>query len=281
VFGLPYKTFPSIDIGPIHLQVFGLFVALGVLAGGALATWYGRRHDLGQDEVLRIAPWLVLAGIVGARLTYVITNFDDIGSFWEVFALWQGGLQFTGGAIVASLVALPLLRRLQPVQRWHFADAAGLGLIIGQAIGRIGCVAVGEHFGGPTSVPFGVTWEGGSTREPAPEIGTVFHQTALYEAIHLTLLVVVLFVILRRRSLQPGVLVGVFCLWLGVLRFLTDFLRVNDRELWGLTGAQFGCLLLIGVGGWVLVTTPNRLERLGIATDDASPATERATSAAE
>ena len=271
MFGLPYKTFPTIDIGPIHLQVFGLCVAVGVIVGTVVATWYGRRHSLSQDDVLRVAPWLVLVGIVGARLTYVITNFDEIDSVLDVFAIWQGGLQFTGGAIAASLVALPLLRRFAPAQRWHFADAVGLGLIIGQAIGRIGCVAVGEHFGGPTSLPFGLTWEGGHAMEPAPSIGTVFHQTAAYEALHLAVLFVALMTILRRRTLPPGVLLGVFCLWYGALRFLTDFLRVNDRELLGLTGAQYGSLLLVGVGAWVLATTRARVERLG-ATSSAEPA---------
>jgi phosphatidylglycerol:prolipoprotein diacylglycerol transferase len=274
VFGLPYKTFPSIDIGPIHLQVFGLCVAAGVIVGTFVAIWYGRRHSLSQDDVLRVAPWLVLAGIAGARLTYVITNFNELDSFWHAFAIWQGGLQFTGGAIVAAVVALPLLRRFDPATRWHFADAVGLGLIVGQAIGRIGCVAVGEHFGGPASLPFGLTWEGGTTREPAPPLGTVFHQTAAYEALQLAVLFAALLLILRRRTLQPGVLIGVFCVWYGVLRFLTDFLRVNDRELLGLTGAQYGCLLLTAVGAWILATTRARVERLG------APATAEPTPAA-
>lgn len=262
MFGLPYKTFPTIDIGPIHLQVFGLCVAIGVIVGTYVATRYGRRYDLPADEVLRIAPWLVLSGIAGARLTYVITNYNELDSPWHAFAIWQGGLQFTGGAIVASLVALPLLRRLKPAQRWHAADAVGLGLIVGQAIGRIGCIAVGEHFGGAASAPFGLTWQGGRTLEPAPPIGTVFHQTAAYEALHLAVLFAALLVILRRRTLPPGVLIGVFCVWYGVLRFVTDFLRIHDRELFGLTGAQYGCILLTGIGVWVLTTTRSRTERL-------------------
>lgn len=274
MFGLPYTTFPHIQIGPVRLQVFGLCVAVGVIVGTLVANWYGRPRGLPRDEVLRLAPWLVLAGIAGARLTYVITNVDELDSIWEAFAIWRGGLQFTGGAIVATLVALPLLRRLEPIQRWHFADAVALGLTIGQAIGRIGCVAVGEHFGGPTSPPFGLTWQGGSAVEPAPPVGTVIHQTAAYESLHLLVLFVAMLVVLRRRSLAPGVLIGVFSVWYGVLRFLTDFLRVNDRELFGLTGAQYGCLLLIGVGVWILATTRARVERLGAG---AAPATETAT----
>jgi phosphatidylglycerol:prolipoprotein diacylglycerol transferase len=262
VFGLPYRTFPTIDIGPIHLQVFGLCVAIGVITGTYVAIRYGQRHNLPGDEVLRIAPWLVLSGIVGARLTYVITNYDELDSPWHALAIWQGGLQFTGGAILAALVALPLLRRLGPLPRWQTADAVALGLIIGQAIGRIGCIAVGEHFGPATSLPFGLTWQGGRTLEPAPPIGTVFHQTAAYEALHLGVLFVALLVVLRRRTLAPGVLIGVFCVWYGVMRFLTDFLRVNDRELFGLTGAQYGCIVLTGIGVWVLTTTRGRIERL-------------------
>jgi len=273
MFGLPYTTFPYIQIGPIRLQVFGLCVAVGIIVGTLVASRYGRPRGLPGDEVVRLAPWLVLAGIVGARLTYVITNVDELGSFWEAFAIWKGGLQFTGGAILASLVALPLLRRLEPIHRWHFADAVALGLTIGQAIGRIGCVAVGEHFGGPTSPPFGLTWRGGSTAEEMPHpVGTVIHQTAAYETLHLLVLFVALLVVLRRRTLPPGMLIGVFSVWYGVMRFLTDFLRVNDRELFGLTGAQYGCLLLIGVGVWILATTRARAERLGVTGDTGSTA---------
>lgn len=278
MFGLPYTTFPYIQIGPIRLQVFGLCVAVGVIVGTLVAGRYGRPRGLPQDEVLRLAPWLVLAGIVGARLTYVITNYDKLGSFWEAFAIWKGGLQFTGGAILATLVALPLLRRLEPIHRWHFADAVALGLTIGQAIGRIGCVAVGEHFGGAASFPFGLTWRGGDAIEDEPEVGAVIHQTAAYETLHLLVLFVALLLVLRRRSLPPGVLIGVFSVWYGVLRFLTDFLRIHDRELFGLTGAQYGCLLLTGVGVWILATTRARAERLGVAGNtggaaDPAPAT--------
>lgn len=262
MFGIPYKTFPVIDLGAINLQVFGLMVALGAIIGTMVAGRYGRRYNVSEDDVMRIAPWLVLSGIVGARITYVITNYDELASPWDAFAIWKGGLQFTGGAIVAAIVAIPLLRRFSPPQRWYFADAAGLGLIIGQAIGRIGCIAVGEHFGGPTSFPLGMKYLGGITREPAPEIGTVFHNTALYESLHLVVLFVALMVILRRRELPPGALIGIFCLWYGVFRFGTDFLRINDRTLWGLTGAQFGCIALVAVGVWVLATTRSRVERL-------------------
>ena len=279
MFGIPYTTFPHIQIGPVRVQVFGLCVLVGVFVGTLVAGWYGRPRGLPRDEVLRLAPWLVLAGIVGARFTYVITNFHELDAFWEAFAIWKGGLQFTGGAILASLVALPLLRRPEPIHRWHFADAVALGLTIGQAIGRIGCVAVGEHLGGPTSLPFGMTWKGGYTVEPEPEVGTVIHQTAAYETLHLLVLFAVLLLVLRRRTLPPGVLIGVFSVWYGVLRFLTDFLRIHDRELFGLTGAQYGCLLLIGIGVWILATTRARAERLGVAGNTGSAAAPTAATA--
>lgn len=263
MLGIPYTTFPDIEIGPFTLRVFGICVALGTVLGVLVAGRYGRRHNLDTGELQSMALWLVLTGVIGARITYVITNYDEVGSFWNAFAIWQGGLQFTGGAILAVLVALPLVRHWAPLKRWRFADAAALGLILGQAIGRLGCIAVGEHFGGATTFPLAMRWLGGRALEPVPvEVGGLFHNTSAYEMAHLLVLFVALVLVLRRSDPPPGVLIGVFALWYGVFRFGTDFLRVNDEELFGLTGAQYGCLLLIAVGAWVLATTRSRTARL-------------------
>jgi phosphatidylglycerol:prolipoprotein diacylglycerol transferase len=150
------------------------------------------------------------------------------------------------------------------------ADSFLYGLTAGLAIGRIGCYAVGEHFGRETDFFLGTRYEGGDVREPMLGIipleeGVVFHNTALYEFMHLVLLFVLL-TVLRWRGASTGTMAGVFCLWYGIARFYTDFLRVNDDTVLGLTGAQFLSLILVVTGLWILMRVRPRLA--GVAVED-------------
>jgi phosphatidylglycerol:prolipoprotein diacylglycerol transferase len=249
--GIPYYTFPEIEIGPLTLRTFGLFVGLGMVVGTMVAARRNERFGIPRGETERVAFLLILAGLIGARLLWVITHTEEISSPLDVIAVWEGGLQFTGGFVTAILLAPVLTRKWPRTQRWALLDGAVLGLAIGQAIGRIGCYAVGEHLGGPTDFFLGVNYRGGETREGPLTIGETIHNTALYEILWLLPLIAALFW-LDRRQARPGVMSGVFVIGYGVMRFLTDFLRAYDETLFGLTGAQYMCLVLIPFGIWLL-----------------------------
>ena len=122
-----------------------------------------------------------------------------------------------------------------------------LGLVPGLMIGRIGCYAVGEHFGNETTFFLGVKYLGGETREGPIAVGTVIHDTALYEFILLAPLAALLFWMARRNA-PAGAMTATFLLWYGIQRFLTDFLRAYDERVAGLTGAQYICLGMIAAG---------------------------------
>jgi phosphatidylglycerol:prolipoprotein diacylglycerol transferase len=255
--GIPYWTFPTIDIGPLTIRVFGLMVALGMIVGIVVAARRNERFGVPRGETERVGFWLVVIGLVGARAAWVLTNTERIDSPVDVIAVWEGGLQFTGGFVAAALAA-PLLTRSWPKgRRWAFLDGAVLGLAIGQAIGRIGCYAVGEHLGGETDFFLGVTYRGGTTIEGPLEVGVTYHNTALYEFLWLIPIVVVL-VVLDRRGSRPGIMTATFAVLYGTARFLTDFLREFDTTLAGLTGAQYGSLALIAVGIYLFATTSRR-----------------------
>lgn len=243
---LPYRTFPEIHLGPLTLHTFGLFVGLGVLVGVyLLALHMERTTGLDRDTTYKMAFWTVVIGFVGARLTFVATNWSDIHSPLDVVAVWKGGLQFAGGFIGGSIYATLWLRRHPAVDTWRMLDGVGLALVSGVAIGRIGCYSVGEHLGGKTSFFLGVKYLGGATRENCPlnggpcfQVNDVIHNTSLYEFIHLALLFALL-LYLRKAKVRSGTLFVIFLAWYGVARFLTDFLRAYDRTKLGLTGAQW------------------------------------------
>ncbi len=277
---IPYTSFPDIDLGFITLRTFGLMVALGVVVG----AWVGGRvaradWGISQEDTYRLTTRMVIAAMIGARLTWDITHWDQIDNPIDLIAVWEGGLQFSGGFIAAVLVGFPIVRHWKGHKGWGAADSYLYGLAIGLAIGRIGCYAVGEHFGGVTDFFLANRYDGGAVRESflgeVPlEVGMTFHNTALYEFIQLVVLFGVM-TILRRRGASTGTLAGVFCLWYGIARLLTDFLRVNDATVFGLTGAQYLCLVLIPTGLWILLRVRPRLARSE--PTEPEPATEPAT----
>lgn len=279
--GIPFPTFPSIEVGPISLMTFGIFVALGVLAGIYVAARRNERFGIPRGETERVAIILVVIGFIGARLLWVATHWSDIDSPIDVIAVWDGGLQFTGGFITAILVAPLVTRRWPKDRRWELLDGAVLGLAVGQMIGRLGCVAVGEHLGGPTDFFLGWTYTGGVVIEGPLEEGVTYHNAALYEFLWLIPIILVL-LYLDRRKVPAGVMAGTFAVMYGLFRFLTDFVRINDRTLYGLTGAQYMTIVLTLFGVFVIWYSLRRARRertepegavvAGVRSDDAPSA---------
>jgi phosphatidylglycerol:prolipoprotein diacylglycerol transferase len=257
---IPYRTFPELRLGPLQLHTFGLFVGLGVLVGSAVFLRHGRRSGMDPDALSSLVWRILVAGFAGARLMFVISHPGGfVGRPWAVLAVWEGGLEFSGGFVLAAAVVIAWLRRHPEVDGLALADGVVLGLAIGLAIGRVGCYSVGEHLGGPTSFPLAVHYLGGVTREGPIPIGARVHNTALYEILLLLPLIAVLLV-LRRRGVGPGWFTATFLLWYGVQRFCTDFLRAYDREVLGLTGAQYLCVGMV-VAGLVLLARLRRRTR--------------------
>ncbi len=260
--GIPYETFPDFSVGILTIRTFGTMVAIGVLLGSWIAARQVEKWGVPREETYRLATRMVVAGLVGSRVTWVFSHLDQIDSPIDVIAVWEGGIQFSGGFIAAILFGFPTFRTWSPKLRWRILDGYAYGLTIGLAIGRIGCYSVGEHFGRSTDFFLGTTYEGGSTQEdfigdvPLVE-GMTFHNTALYEFLHLVVLFGILYLVqaLARRAgrvLPPGTLVGLFCVWYGIGRFATDVVRTNDERVLGMTGAQFMGLAMIPVGLWIL-----------------------------
>lgn len=253
---IPYTTFPAIDLGPLSLRTFGLMVGIGVLLGAWIAGRYiEQRTDIPRDETYRMATRLVVAGVIGSRLTFVATHWEDVKSPLDIIAVWEGGLQFSGGFLGAIVFGIPFFRRWDRATRWVALDGYAYGLSIGLAVGRIGCYSVGEHFGRVSDFFLATRYDGGSVREGtlgARDLveGTTFHNTSLYEFLYMLVLFVVLGLLIRRRP-APGLLIGVFCAYYGVARFASDSLRVNDERILGLTGAQWMSAGLVVASVWI------------------------------
>ncbi len=276
---IPYTTFPEIELGPLTLRTFGLMVGIGVLLGAWIAGRYiEARGGVPREESYRMATRLVIAGVVGARLTFVASHWEDVDSPLDVIAVWEGGLQFSGGFLGAILFGIPFFRRWDRRTRWVALDGYAYGLALGLAIGRIGCYSVGEHFGRTSDFFLATRYDGGSVREDtlgdgALTVGTTFHQTALYEFGYMLVLFAVLGLLLRRRP-PPATLIGVFCAFYGVARFASDSLRVNDERVASMTGAQWMAIGLVLASAWIFAKVRPSLAPAEPAPELVAPATD-------
>ena len=254
---VPYRAFPQIELLGFTFQTFSLMSVLGFTLGAAIAARHvSRRSSVEFQTMFVLASQIAIAGFVGARVTWVLTHTDEVRSPVEALAIWQGGLQFAGGFIGVVLAAVFLLRTFPRNVKWIAADGLSIGTCLAIALGRVGCIAVGEHFGRPSTFLLAVRYDGGIVKETTLgdrplRLGDTFHHTALYDLVVLATLLAVLLVIARRAS--TGQVVAAFCCVYGTCRFLTDFLRVNDQRLLGLTGAQFLMLVVVAAGLWIAV----------------------------
>jgi phosphatidylglycerol:prolipoprotein diacylglycerol transferase len=235
---------------------------------------------------------MVLAGVVGARLTWVLTHLDQIDSPLDVIAVWEGGLQFAGGFLAAIAVGLPTFLKWNRLQRWQLLDGFAVAVLVGAGFGRLGCLSVGEHFGSESSFFLATRFEGSfgnvplgeQVREgtlgpngPAVVEGLAFHNPSLYEGISLFVMFAILWWVLRRR-LTPGTTGGIFLLAYAVSRFGFDALRVNDDRFAGLTGAQWMCVAMVPIGIYVLTRVrPDLARRLSAGEVGGTPVAETTT----
>ncbi len=227
---IPSPSFNQFDLGPLSVSLYGLMIALGVIAAARLAErrWAARGGD--PDDMGSIAIWAVAAGVVGARLYHVITDWRRFEGRWlEVFAIWEGGLGIPGGLVAGTAVGAWIAHRRDiPVPR--LLDAAAPAIPIAQAIGRLGNWFNQELFGGPTDLPWALRID--PMHRPAGlESVETYHPTFLYEALGNAILAMVLvFAVERRFRLRPGQLFTIYVGGYAFLRFGVESIRIDPAS---------------------------------------------------
>ena len=231
--------YPSlVRIGNFEITTFGALVALGALIG----LWvFGRelkRSGLPSQGV-DAALAGVIGGLVGAKIVWAIEFRNEAPFLSLLFS--RGGLSWFGGLLGGVGTGLWMLRR-QGIPLMPALAAAAPALAIGHAIGRIGCFLVGDDYGRPTNLPWGVAFPKG-----LPPTEVAVHPTQLYETAGLGIIAGAL-IRWRRAGVASTVLFGRYLMLAGGLRFLIEFVRVNRRLAGPLTLAQLIALSLVGIG---------------------------------
>jgi phosphatidylglycerol---prolipoprotein diacylglyceryl transferase len=231
-------------IGSFEITSFGVLVAIGALAGIWVFQRELARRSLPEAGVdAGIAG--VLGGLVGAKLLWAIEHMGD-----EPLAgllLSRGGMSWFGGFVGGVAAGIWMLRR-RGIPVMAGVSAASPGLALGHAIGRIGCFLVGDDYGRPTELPWGVAFPKG-----LPPTDIPVHPTQLYE-LALLLPVVWLLIRWRRNGVADRVVVGRYLLLAGLIRFGIEFIRVNEPVAGPFTLAHLiaGAITIAGV--YLLVT---------------------------
>ena len=218
------------SFGAIHLYSYGLCIALGVL----LTLFLMRRRALKEkfpkpDEVFDMAFAVLVWGFLGARLFYVIKNFSYyMAAPLKIFAVWEGGLIFYGGAI-SSFLGFWLTVRKKKLPLWKTLDFLVPYGALAHAFGRIGCFLNGCCFGKACEWPWAVRF---------PELSYAVHPTQLYEALYD--IVLFAFLLKRRRRIRfEGHIRLLYLLLYGMGRYVIEFMREPSWMWVGLTSNQW------------------------------------------
>jgi prolipoprotein diacylglyceryl transferase len=219
-----------VHIGPLQLHMYGLTLLVAILA----CIWLtGRRWvAIGGDWelVTRVAVWGVAFGVLGARLYHDATSWSEVPDpkwqgIWEV---WKGGLGIWGGIFLGALAGSIVVRRAG-YSVAAFLDAAAPGLLLAQAIGRIGNWWNQELYGKPTTLPWGLKID--AAHRPLNYLDrATFHPTFLYELIWDLLGVAVLLYVSRRFTIRAPGLFALYIAWYCFGRFFEELLRIDPAH---------------------------------------------------
>jgi phosphatidylglycerol---prolipoprotein diacylglyceryl transferase len=225
-------------IGSVEITSFGVMVAVGAMAGLWLFQRELRRAGL-PDAALDAAIFGLFGGLAGAKLLYVAEHLGEAP--FLALLTDRGGMSWFGGFAGGFLAGLAtIVLRGWPVI--SVLAAATPALALGQLLGRIGCFLVGDDYGRPTSLPWGIAFPRG-----LPPTSDRVHPTQLYEAAFLGVLAWLL-IRWRRRGVSDRTVLGRYFILAGGFRFLLEFIRVNVRVLGPLTVAHLFSLAVVALG---------------------------------
>jgi prolipoprotein diacylglyceryl transferase len=231
---IPSPSSGTLELGPLTIHMYGLMLLLGIAACIAITgrRWVARGGD--WDLIFRVAVWGVGFGIVGARLYHVVTSWDQLpDAWWGPFAVWEGGLGIWGG-ILGGVLAGSVIARRAGVGVLELLDAAAPGLLVAQAIGRVGNWWNQELFGKPTDRPWGLEIDA-SRRPDDYLLDSTFHPTFLYEALWNLGAAALLLVLDRFYRFRPPALFALYVALYTGFRFYLEQLRIDpSRELAGM-----------------------------------------------
>lgn len=238
---IPSPTISQFSIGPVTIHIYALCILMGIVLAVWITTTRWKKLGGNFDQVLDITLVSVPAGIIGARLYHIITTperfFGPDGDWAEMFRIWNGGLGIWGGVLFGALAAWAWCRH-KHYPMALLADAIASGLLVAQAVGRLGNWFNQELYGAPTTLPWGLKLNMEGTAIGHSEqcydgatcpSGTLFHPTFLYEMIwNLIGAAIIVYIGSKAmKKLKAGSLFAVYIMWYTLGRTWIESLRID------------------------------------------------------
>ena len=239
-----------VTLGHLPLSWHGLLMAVAIGVGVWLPVRLVAKAGLSADRLFSLALWAVPGGIIGARLVHVI----DYWSFYSanpgaILAFWAGGLAIWGGILGGTLTAV-IFARIRGFPLAGYADQAALGIILAQAIGRIGDIINGEHLSSATGLPWGVVY----THPNSPSYGLPPQHPAVAYELLMDLFIFGILWKLRGRFRPDGSLFLLYLTLYSAGRFFLSFLRLDSATVFlSLSQPQWISLLVLAVAIPILI----------------------------
>jgi len=244
----------AFQLGSFSIYWYGVFVALGFLAGLWTAGRRAAREGIRADTIVDLAPWLVLGTFIGARGLYVVSYWRENFAgqpLWQVLNIRAGGVVFYGGLIGASIACVLYVRR-KKLPLWKVADVLAPSIALGHAFGRIGCLMNGCCYGRVCRLPWAIQFPYGHETHP-----NRVHPTQIYESL-LNLGLYALLAWRFRRKTFDGEVFALYLLCYAVVRAFVESFR-GDYKTYYLGGhatpAQLLSIVIFGTGAllwWML-----------------------------
>jgi phosphatidylglycerol:prolipoprotein diacylglycerol transferase len=239
--------------GFIEIRFYGLMYVLAIIIGSYLLKSEVRRRGikLAEDDVTSFLMWVVISGIIGARLYYVAFKLDYfLPAPAEIIAIWHGGLAIHGG-IIGGIIGGWIYLKRRSIPFWKAADASAPVLIMGQTLGRFGNFMNGDAHGLPTLMPWGVVFP---LQSPAGMEfpGVPLHPAMLYEFVLNLSIFLLLWFKIRKRETKDGFVFALYIVLYSLGRFFVEIFRADSLMFGPLKTAQLLSVIMVCVVGYLI-----------------------------
>jgi phosphatidylglycerol:prolipoprotein diacylglycerol transferase len=246
------------SIGHFMLRWYSLIVTFALVVGVWITWREAQRKGLAEKYFNEAVLWVIVGGLLGARLFHVIDHWPDEYALnpLRVLYIWEGGLAIWG-AVIGGGIALALFAWRHRLHFGQLVDTATPGLVLGQALGRLACIITGDAMGRATTGPFGFAYT--SPNAMVPQLGVYYTPTPVYEII-MNLGIFALVWKLRKKSLPDGALFLIYLVLYSAGRFIITFWSSYQIVAFGLNQAQLISLvgLIVGLPLLAIVLRRNR-----------------------
>jgi phosphatidylglycerol:prolipoprotein diacylglycerol transferase len=253
------------NVGPLVMPTYGILLVLGMLAGLWIVTRQARKAGLVPETITDMAVYAIIAGLIGAKVLLLIVEWPFYShNPRELLSLFQSGGVFYGGLLGAIPVAFWYARRHQ-LDGWRTADVLAPGVVVGQAVGRIGCFMAGCCYGKPTNVAWAVTFTDlYANRNVGTPLDTPLHPTQIYESAACFLILGILLWMAPRKKFHGQVVLAYVFLY-AVARYVIEFYRgdaIRGFVLGGRLSTSQGIAVLLVVAAAIVLPYLARRKRV-------------------